>query len=155
MELDMEKLVEAQVRRELEAIDLRSIVQAQIIAEIKDVFKQTVAPKCKEVAGARIEAEIEKCLDGEVHTDDGWGKRKQYSSFEDLFKATLKERLDGTWEMKQTITRLVEKRCASLIKQEYDKVCDKALEEYYKVRDKAWDEARERKTESCDDVNEE
>ena len=90
MEMNIEKLVEAQVRRELECMDFRSIIDAQIRDEVRSIFKSTVMPKCKEVANGMIEAEISACLDGEVFTDDGWGKKETHGSFESMFKKTSK-----------------------------------------------------------------
>jgi hypothetical protein len=134
MEMNIEKLVEAQVIRELEAMDLRSIIDGQIIKEVRSSFERLLKPKCAEVAQALIENEIEECLDGEINTDDGWGKKGHYESFSDLFKKTIKEKLNGTWEMKKVIENLVKERCSSLIKGEYDKICEKITDEITKSK---------------------
>jgi len=134
MDIDMDKLVEAQVRRELEAMDLRSIIDAQICSEIKAVFKEMLKPKCVTSAEALIESEIEKCMDKEVETDDGWGKKNKYESFEMLFRKTIKGKLNGSWEMKRVIENLVKERCASLMKKEYGAVCEKITDELTKSR---------------------
>ena len=134
MDLNIESLVEAQVKRELENMDLREIVENEVRRVVSNGIGKEIVSKVSLLADQMIAEECRKELDGEVETDDGWGHRKTYSSFEELFRETFKNRMNSSYDVKREIEKLVKERVESLIKQDYNKVLEKIVDELSKSK---------------------
>lgn len=129
MELNIETLVEAQVKRELEETDIKGVIEATVRDSIRNGVGKEIISGVNAVAKHMIAEEVRKALDGEVRTDDGWGKRNVYTSFEELFRATFKKAIDDKYEVKKEIERLVKQRVESLIKQDYNRILEKIVDD--------------------------
>ena len=84
----------------------------------------------------KIDESIDGVLKGEINTDDGWGKKEHYDSFEDMFKQRFNKHLNDTWEIKRVIKDTVEERLNDLFKKKAkevtSKIQDMVLEEMLK-----------------------
>lgn len=134
MELNIESLVETQVKRELEEMDLRGIVESEVRSAISKGIGKEIVSNVAAAAKDMMAEEVRKAIDGEITTDDGWGHRKTYASFEELFKQTFKSQMDAKYEVKREIERLVKERVESLIRQDYNRVLEKITDEISKSR---------------------
>ena len=134
MEMDIEILVANKVEAEIERMDIATIIEHHVRSMIQKELGKTLIGVCEDKAKAMIEEEIERVLDGTVETDDGWGKKNQYDSFTSMFRMIVKKQMDSSWDVKRTIGKLVENRCASLIKQDYNKICEKITDEITKSK---------------------
>ena len=129
MELNIETLVETQVKQEMEEMDLKGIIEAEVRHSISNGVGKEIVSSVNAVAKHMIAEEVRKALDGEVKTDDGWGQRVVYKSFEELFRSTLKKNMDEKYEVKKEIERLVKQRVESLIKQDYNRILEKIVDD--------------------------
>ena len=129
MELNLQQIIENQVKCELEEMDLRAIIENEVRKNISKGAGKEIVETISSVSQDMISEEISKVFDGEVNTDDGWGKKESYPSFADLFKKTLKREMDNTYRVKNEIEKQVKTRVASLIKQDYAKVVTKIVDE--------------------------
>ena len=121
--------IENYIQQQLEEIDITELVRRELRTMVADEFKGTVAPAVRKEVDAIIKAELEVCFSKPLKTDDGWGKKAEYESIEDLFKQELYKRLEWCYEMKNTIKKLVESKVSDLMKQHYDIIVKKMAAE--------------------------
>lgn len=129
MNLDIETLVKQQVTHEFESLDLRGLVEDVVRAEIQQSVAMSIVQDTRDLAQSMIREEIRRFLDGNVETDDGWGKKASYDSFEDLFRATFKKSMSDQFKVKREIDQQVKARVDSLVKQDFSKVIEKIVDE--------------------------
>ncbi len=129
MELNIESIVEKQVNREIQDIDIEGIIKSQIRDIIANGVGKEIVASVAAVSKHMIAEEVRMALDGEVKTDDGWGKRAVYPSFEELFRTTFRKDMEAKYEVKREIEKQVAARVQSLVKQDYNKVIEKIVNE--------------------------
>lgn len=129
MELDITSIIEKQVKQEIADIDMGYIIKSQIRDIIANGVGKEIVATIAATAKDMIAEEVRKALDGEVKTDDGWGKHQSYPSFEGLFKTTFRKAMEEKYEVKREIEKQVAARVQSLVKQDYNKVIEKIVNE--------------------------
>lgn len=92
---------------------------------VKEVVKEKMEKRVESYVNERIDEEIKKVLDEPVHIDNGWGDRRDYDSFEDLFKQTFNKKLSNDWKMNETIKRTIEDRVDELVKKKSKELAGK------------------------------
>ena len=112
---------------DIEAILRESVNDIVLDIVSKDVREQ-IKLKVKESINIIISEEISKVLAGEIHTDDGWGRKESYVSFEMLFKKSFREKLNDSWDMKKTIENHIKQYTEKLFKDSYQDVANKMAE---------------------------
>lgn len=132
MEMNLESLISEQVRRELAEMDLRDIVDSEVRSCIRDGVAKEIVASVSSVAKHMIAEEVRKSLDGEVSTNDGWGKTARYASFEELFRQKFKAAMDDKYEVKKEIEKQVSAKVQSLVSQDYKQVVEKIVKELTK-----------------------
>jgi len=120
----MESMVETLVKQRIDQMDIEYLVKESVSALISDQVKKSIKPILETQLNSIIEKEIESIFTTEVKTDDGWGQRKTYASFEDLFKHEFQKKLKDEYKVKNVIQKLVQERVTSLINQDYAKVVE-------------------------------
>ena len=93
--------------------------------QFRDVIREKLSSKADKLITEKLESEIQNVLNGEINTDDGWGKRKHWDSFEDLFKDKFKEKMDKDWDMRRTIEKTIEERIDQLFKARTKEITEK------------------------------
>jgi hypothetical protein len=125
----MEINIESLVKERIEDMDLndmvKDVIRSLITKEVKAEIHTVVQRECLRM----IETEIVKIMEGAVNTDDGWGKKENYASFDDLFKKTIAKQLSGTWEAQKIIGKKVEERVESIMKNQMQGVVEKIVNE--------------------------
>jgi hypothetical protein len=121
---------------ELNRIDLSEVVSE----EIRKLINKDIRSQILKIVNSKLEllitSEINNELSGKVMTDDGWGARKTYDSFEALFKATLVEKMNGAYSMKETISRCVKARVDKLFSDKAGDISKKFADELMKEGEK-------------------
>ena len=112
------------IKDQIEQLDIKSMVQYEIKKLISDDVKREITKITKEEIQRIIKTEIEICMSKGVQTDDGWGKRENYTSFEELFKKHFKTALDSTYEVKKTIENHVKQTTETLVKEQTKQIVD-------------------------------
>lgn len=120
----MESMVETLVKQRIDQMDIDHIVTDSVVALISEQVKKSIKPILDTQLDAIIQREIESSFTTEVKTDDGWGKKVTYASFEDLFKQEFQKKLEDSYKIKNIIQRLVHDRVTSLVNQDYAKVVE-------------------------------
>lgn len=120
----MELTVERLVRERIDQMDIEYYVRESVRALVSDQVKAAIKPILDQELKIIIQNEIEIIFTTEVTTDDGWGNRVTYSTFEALFKAEFQKKLNDTYQVKRTIEGLVKDRVTALINQEYSTVVE-------------------------------
>ncbi len=113
----LEKLIKECIGNKLDEIDFTY--------EFKNVIREKLEKKAEEYIDKKIKEEIERVMEEPVHTDDGWGNKRDYETFEDLFKQTFSERMSRDWEIRRIIERTVEEKTDSLLKNKTKAVTEK------------------------------
>lgn len=134
MEIDFESVVERLVSAELREVDIGYMVREVVSSFITSEVRKQISVVVSEQAESLVAAQLSALLDGEVTTDDGWGKRKHYESFDALFKETLHNNLNNSYEVKKTIDKQVSSRVDALIKQDLNAVVEKIVDELTKSK---------------------
>lgn len=106
----------------LDNIDLSEMVEKEIRNQIHGDVARTIRDCIKNKVDDLIKVEFDIIMRQGIETDDGWGKKESFDSFEDLFKKEFKNKLNESWEMKRTIEKIVKSKLDSLFKNELDKV---------------------------------
>jgi hypothetical protein len=127
--MDLSINIEEMVKREIEEMDIPSIVKSIVNKLISDDVRKEINKIVQESCKRMVNAEIMKQLDGEVETDNGWGDRKKFNSFEDMFRAEFKKRLDGQYEIKRVIESAVKEKVSDLFKEKQKEAIDKVVKE--------------------------
>lgn len=110
--------LEDYIKEQLNEIDVAEIVRQEVKNEINSTIKRELKKWTEEKVNGLIETEIEIALDKKVHTDDGWGNKKTYDSFEHLFKTVFQEKLNSSYEIKNLISRHVKDSVDKLYQKE-------------------------------------
>ena len=113
------------VKNMLLEVDVNKIVRDEVRLAISGDIQRELTKVVRTELEKLIETEIDIALNSPINTNDGWGKKEQYDSFEDLFKGEFKSRLDGTYEMKKTIRGAVEAKVTKLFNEQYKGLIDK------------------------------
>ena len=116
--------IEELIKDQIEQLDIKSMVQYEIKKLISDDVKRGITKVTKEEIQRIIKTEIEICMSKGVQTDDGWGKKENYTSFEEFFKKHFKTALDSTYEVKKTIENHVKQTTATLVKEQTKQIVD-------------------------------
>ena len=124
----MEINIESLVRERVEEMDLGRMVRDEIRAIVGKEVREHIAAAVKEQVNAIIGDAIAEIMAGPTTTDDGWGNRKEFPAFEDLFKKAFLEKMNQTWDIKRTIEQKVNERVSSLINQRYMEVITKIVD---------------------------
>jgi|TARA_Y100000310_G_C20353926_1_gene655716 putative AlgH/UPF0301 family transcriptional regulator len=123
--MDLEKYLKDQ----LEHIDLSEVVEGiiretiglEVDRAIRKEIKAAVETKISEL----ITAETNRILmGGPVKTDDGWHDKKTYANFDELFKKLFKERLDSSYDMKGTISRITKDKVNALFNKKENEIAE-------------------------------
>lgn len=134
MNLEIEDLVKSHVAQELDGMDLKGIIVAEVRCMVREGVGKKIVSQISATANSIIEEEVIAALGAAVRTDDGWGKKEAYRSFEDLFRATLKKAMEQKYEIQKLIATKVTERVNSLMKQDYNAVIEKMVDEISKSR---------------------
>lgn len=115
--------------QEIRNIDVSEIVRGEVYRQIGDEIKRQIAKAVRDGVDKIVLTEIEIVMSKPVETDDGWGKRAKYASFEELFKKEFREKLDNNWDMKRILEKAVKDRVEELFKKSYADVTKKITDE--------------------------
>lgn len=111
-----EMTIEELVREQVQEMDMSEIVRQ----EIRKIIERDVSPEIKKSIGANVaeyvKAEIEMIFQKGVKTDDGWGSKTTYSTFEELFKQTFKKAISSNYEIQRIIENSVKARMDEFLK---------------------------------------
>jgi len=129
MELNIEELIKDQIAE----IDIRSsvnsVVRQMVEPEVKQKIKKLTDKRVTEI----IDLEIQEIMSKGVETDDGWGKKAKYPSFEELFKTEFRKRIDSTYEVKRLIDESIKKQVEDLFRANGQTIAKKFAEELIKI----------------------
>ena len=120
--------IEEYIMREIREIDITQIVREEVRKQISGDIAREIAKSVRSGIDQIINTEIEIVLSKGVETDDGWGKKVQYKSFEDLFKEEFQKKLNSNYEMKKMLEKAVQDHVAMLFRQSYDEVSKKVVD---------------------------
>lgn len=111
----MKPTIEDFIKDQIEQLDIKQMVQSEIRGLISADVKREITKVTKEEIQQIIKTEIEICMSKGVQTDDGWGRKENYDSFEVLFKKYFREALDNIYEVKRTISDYVKTETNKLV----------------------------------------
>jgi len=126
--MDIEKYIEDQ----LQEIDIKAIVIGIVRDQAKSEVFATIKRLTEQEISTIIKKEIEIALSQSLETDDGWGKREKYDSFEDIFRKVFAEKLAASYEVKKTIKKMVEDKVGKLYEQNKQEAIKKVVTELTK-----------------------
>jgi hypothetical protein len=110
--------IEGYIQKQLEGVDIQDLVESEIKRLVSDDIRKAISLTVKTHIDRIVKTEIEIAMAGEVLTNDGWGKKNKYESFQALFKELFKKRLDESWDMKKLIENAIKERVDYLFKHE-------------------------------------
>jgi sigma54-dependent transcription regulator len=118
--MNIEELIKEQIMN----IDVREMVQSEVRRLISDELKREIAKTTKERITAIIDTEIDIVMSKPVQTDDGWGKKESFQSFEDMFKTHFQKALNDSYGIKTLIGKHVKDECDRLVKQKTKEITE-------------------------------
>lgn len=139
MEIDkelIEKILRENIENQLKDYDFNY----QIREIIRDIFIEKIELNVNKIIDKKLEVEIQNVLKGEIDTNDGWGRKKHWDSFETMFKSKFNEKMNEDWGMKTLIRTTIEERLDRLFKEKTkdvtEKIQDMVLDEMLKEENK-------------------
>ena len=128
--MEIEKLIQDQISDIDYTYLVRDEIRRSLTADIKREINNVIKNKIEEIIGL----EIDIVMSGEVSTDDGWGKKAQFKSFEDLFKTTFSAKLNSSWDVKRMLEQKVKERVAALYENNKAAAVEKIVDEMTKSK---------------------
>lgn len=128
--MEIEKLIQDQIAD----IDYKYLVVDEIRRSLTADIKREIHAVIKTRVEELLNLEIDIVMSGKVFTDDGWGKKNTFNSFEDLFKATLKAKLDSSYDMKRLLEKKVKERVSALFENNKNAVVERVVDEMTKSK---------------------
>ena len=116
----------------MQEIDIKAIVIGIVRDQAKSEVFATIKRLTEQEISTIIKKEIEIALSQSLETDDGWGKREKYDSFEDMFRKVFAEKLAASYEVKKTIKKMVEDKVGKLYEQNKQEAIKKVVTELTK-----------------------
>lgn len=108
--MEIEKLIQEQIQN----VEYENLVTDEIRRCLTGDIKRTINEVMRNEIEDIIKSEIEIVMSGEVFTDDGWGRKEKFNSFENLFKKTFKEKLNSSYDIKRILGENIKKRVSQL-----------------------------------------
>ena len=119
--------IDKYLKEQLEQVEITNLVIAEIKNLISTDIRKQITKAVRDQIDILIKDEIDIYLSGPVDTDDGWGKKVYYESFEMLFKKEFNERIKATYDVKRIIEKRVSEQVKSLFTDRYEEVIDKIV----------------------------
>lgn len=107
--------IEDLIKEQIEQLDIKELVRIEIRNMISDDVKREIRKVTTDETKAIIRTEIEKVMAKGVQTDDGWGKKEIYKSFEEMFKKTFAEQLNSKYEIQKVVQEYVKAEVTKLV----------------------------------------
>ena len=98
--MDLEKIIEERIKE----MDIANMVKEVISKMVSDDIIRTLKRITETEISNIVKTEIEIVLAKPIETDDGWGKKEKYSSFEELFKQTFASKLSSVYDIQKIIS---------------------------------------------------
>jgi hypothetical protein len=122
---------------DLQEVILQKVNELNIEEMVKEIIKEQLSHDVRREINRQVESKVSKLIEVEfdiqmkqpVKTDDGWGKKETYSSFEELFKTHFRKAMDSTYEVKNQIGRIVKEKTEAMVKEYSTAICKKVAEE--------------------------
>lgn len=111
------KTIEDLIKDQIEQLDIKELVLIEIRRLISDDVKREITKTTKEEILRIIKTEVEIQMSKGVKTDDGWGKKESYSSFEEMFKKFFSESLNNKYEIQKVVQEYVKTETKKLVDQ--------------------------------------
>lgn len=112
----MRDLLKDSVEEYLERVDFNKIAKEVIRDLLKDKIYSYFDSKSDNVVNAMIVNEIKETLNKPVHIDNGWGRKEDYSSFEDMFKQIFAKQLNSTYQITSIIEKTIRNEIDNIVK---------------------------------------
>ena len=113
----MVNTLEEIIKSKIDNIDMDYIVKECVEEIIHKNMDKLIMSKVSTYINEAIESEFERQMTMPLSTDDGWGKKTNYGSFEELFRSEFKKKMNESWEVKRTIEKMVSEKVAALYQQ--------------------------------------
>ena len=124
------------LEKQIQGVDLEEIVRQ----EIRNMISADTRAAIRDIVNKKIETmivdEFETVISGKVETDDGFGDRQEFESFEELFKKTFRERLNKTYEVKRLLDNLMKDRIDRFLNDNRKDVVKKFVDEVTEMLNK-------------------
>ncbi len=125
MEIKIDKIIENYISE----MDLAYLVKAEIInlisKDVRNIMNDIIEKQAKEI----VLSEIKNYLDGPIKTDDGWGKKNEWPSLQEMFKTVLHQKMNDHYDIKREIKNQVENRIDKWMKGQWSEVVKKVIDE--------------------------
>jgi len=128
--------IEEMIKDRIDEMDLSKMVRDEIRSMIHPMVTGEIFDQARKKVDQIVAQEIDTQMRKGVKTDDGWGNRKEYKSFEDLFRATFRERMDKSWDVQREIKRWTEEKVDQMVKSNKDALIRKLLDSMSLAMDK-------------------
>lgn len=134
-EMIKELLVELVSKETIDAA-IREIVSDRFDYEFKRIVEETANSILRDKTESYVKEKVDEVLDKPVKTDNGWGKKEYYDSFEHFVKSKINEMIIANYRFSSEIDRMVKEKLDKVIKnvskEMSEKVVDEALAEMAK-----------------------
>lgn len=108
------KTIEEIVKNKVEELDVEEMVREYVYEIVKNTIQESIKKQTKDYVELVIVNEFNEQMAKPLKTDDGWGKKESYDSFEDLFKTEFKKKLSDSWDIKNKINEIVKIKVSEL-----------------------------------------
>ena len=116
------------LKEQIENIDVEQIVKDQVSQAISQRMYSSLENIIKDELRNIIKVEAEKIMfSGPIKTNDGWGKKEEYPSFDEMFKTLFKKSLDSKYEIQSIFNDIATRKINELMKEQKDRIIKSIL----------------------------
>ncbi|MGE5052034.1 MAG: hypothetical protein ACM3KI_11070 [Bacillota bacterium] len=95
--------IEDLIKDQIEQLDIKQLVQNEIRKLISDDVKREITKSTKDEVQRIIRCEVDIVMSKGVKTDDGWGRKEEFKSFEEMFKTYFSKQLNEKYEIQRIV----------------------------------------------------
>jgi len=103
------------LKNQIENLDIESLVRYEVQNLVSSTISTEISKITKEELSKIIKSEIAVSMSRGVKTDDGWGKKEEFESFEQLFKTYFTNALNDKYEIQKIIRDYVRTEVTKLV----------------------------------------
>ena len=119
---------------------IKEVVNKKVEYNLEYEIKKEAKNQAEEIANTWIAEQIDKVLNFETFTDDGWGNKRTYKNFEEFVKDEISKQIKSkNYNLEYKVKRVVEDKikdiCEKVVQENNDQLAEQVMKKLAKVEE--------------------
>ena len=119
--------IEEIIKRNLEEVNYKSIVEE----EVKNLIDTEIRKEIKRYVPIQVQScidnEVIRIMENPIDFSDGYSQKK-YTTFQELFKSELKDKMSKDYSIKESISRVIREKMDNFFQQKFKEISQKIID---------------------------